>query len=142
MAEAIAWAMAEELDLEGVSFRSAGTSTIPGIPASQGALGAAHRHGLVLNGHLSAPLSQELIETADLILTMSLSHLIRVVELGGEGKSALLGAYAQEGDGTATEPSVPDPFGGDDQLYETTFLTLETYMRGVLQRLASQEREE
>ena len=139
MAEAIARAMAQELDLEGVSFRSAGTSTIPGLPASQGALGVARRHGLALDAHLSAPLSQELIEGADLILTMSLSHLIRVVELGGEGKSALLGAYAQEEDGTATEPSVPDPFGGDDQVYEATFLTLEAYVRGVLQRLASQE---
>ena len=42
-------------------------------------------------------------------------------------------------DGSATEPSVPDPFGGDDQVYETAFLTLEAYVRGVLQRLASQE---
>jgi protein-tyrosine-phosphatase len=139
MAEAIARYMAKELDLEGISFRSAGTSTIHGLPASQGALDAAHRHGLALDGHLSSPLSQELIETADLILTMSLSHLIRVVEMGGEGKSALLGAYAQEGDGRATEPSVPDPFGGDDQVYETAFLTLEAYVRGVLQRLPSQE---
>jgi protein-tyrosine-phosphatase len=139
MAEVIAREVAREIGLDRLSFRSAGTSTIPGLPASEGALGAAQRHGLSLDDHLSAPLSQRLIEGAELILTMGLPHLIRVVELGGEGKSALLGAYAQENDGRAVEPSVPDPFGGDDEVYEATYLTLEAYVRAALERLASRK---
>jgi len=137
MAEAIARAMAKELDLVGVSFRSAGTSTVPGLPASEGALHAARRHGVALDEHLSAPLSQEMIKTSDLILTMSLSHLIQVAEWGGEGKSALLAAYAQGEDGRATEPSVPDPFGRDDEVYEGTFLTLKAYLRAALKRISA-----
>ena len=137
MAEAIARAAAQEAGLEEVSFRSSGTSAVPGLPASQGALGAAQRHGLALNAHLSSPLSQELIDWADLILTMGPSHLIRVMELGGEGKGVLLGAYAQGKDATAMEPAVPDPYGGDDEMYEATFATVEAYVKAVLKRLAA-----
>lgn len=137
MAEAIARAAAQKIGLEEVSFRSAGTSAVPGLPASQGAMGAAQRHGLALNAHLSSPLSEELIDWADLILTMGPSHLIRVMEFGGEGKGVLLGAYAQGKDATATEPAVPDPYGGDDEMYEATFVTVEAYVKAVLKRLVA-----
>ena len=92
---------------------------------------------MALNTHLSSPLSQELIDWADLILTMAPSHLIRVKDFGGEGKGALLGAYAQGNDETAMEPAVPDPYGGDDEMYEATFVTVERYVKAVLKRLAA-----
>jgi hypothetical protein len=68
-------------------------------------------------------------------------HLARVHELGGQGKGALLGAYAV-GDPSALEPAVPDPFGGDDTMYEETFLTLEGMVRAVLERLLKEGEEE
>lgn len=136
MAEVIAREYAESLGLEGTTFRSAGTSTLPGLPASEGASGAARRHGLSLEGHSSTPLSMDLVQAAELILTMSPSHLIRVVEMGGEGKAELLGVYANPEVGAGVDPSVPDPFGGDDEIYEATFRTLENYVKGALERLA------
>ena len=135
MAEVIARRAAVEKGMGGTEFRSAGTSTVTGLPASEGALRTARRHGLTLQGHTSTPLSKETIDWADLILTMGPSHLIRVFELGGDGKSALLGAYAQGSD-NAVEPAVPDPFGGEEGTYEATFLTLETMVTAALDRLA------
>lgn len=137
LAEAIARRMAKERGSLPLEFRSAGTSTVSGLPASEGASRAAERHALALDGHSSAPLSAELLRWADLILTMGPSHLMRVVELGGAGKSALLGAFAAGVD-EATEPMVPDPYGGDDETYESTYLTLERMVTRVLDRLGEE----
>jgi protein-tyrosine phosphatase len=139
MAEVIARREAEGLGLGGMTFRSAGTSTIPGLPASEGALGAARRHGLTLEGHRSTPLSHGIIQEADLVLTMGPAHSIRVADLGAEGKVELLGAFALPPEGDPGDPAVPDPFGGDDDRYEATFLTLERHVRRVLEWLAQEE---
>jgi len=69
---------------------------------------------------------------------MGPAHLIRVVELGGDGKSALLGAFAQ-GKDEAMEPVVPDPYGGDDDVYETTFQTVEAMVRDAVARLSKED---
>lgn len=136
MAQVIARAAARDLKLGGAEFRSAGTSAIPGNPASQGALQAAERHGLNLEFHRAASLSGDLIEWADLILTMGPAHLIKAVELGGEGKSHLLGEFAGGSERGATDLSVPDPYGGGDEIYEATFRTLQDYVTRALGRLA------
>jgi len=138
MAEAIARRLTAKTRIGALEFRSAGTSTIPGLPASGGAIRAAQRHDLTLQEHVSIPLSRELIDWADLILTMGPSHLLRVLELGGEEKSALLGAYSQ-GTGDGMEPAVPDPYGGNDEVYEATFLTLEAMVTAALDRLSGEE---
>jgi hypothetical protein len=61
--------------------------------------------------------------------------------MGGGGKAFLLGAFAGPGDPlAATRESgealaVPDPFGGDDEIYEETFRTLETFVESTLNKL-------
>ncbi len=134
MAEAIAASLAPGAGLPEAEFRSAGTSATPGLPASAGALGAAGRHGLELKDHRSSPLSRPLIEWADLILTMGPSHRLRVLELGGGGKTTLLGEFAEGGGEGGL--AVPDPYGGADEVYEATFLTLEEYVGAALNRIA------
>jgi len=123
-----------------IEARSAGTHTRNGLPASEGARLAARRHGYSLENHESSELTEELVEWADWVLAMTPSHLNRVHLLGGQAKSGLLGSYGTETDrGGAetggTSPSVPDPFGGDDQMYESTFLVLEAYIQAAVKRL-------
>jgi hypothetical protein len=68
---------------------------------------------------------------------MSPAHLLRLAELGAAGKAALLDAFAH-GEGGAQEEAgagVPDPFGGDDQDYEDTYLILEELIPKALRRL-------
>ena len=140
MAQVIAQVLAEDSDLGQVEVRSAGTHARDGSPASEEAVRAARRHGHSLEDHRSAQLSRRWIDWADLIFTMGPSHLERVRALGGGEKAFLLGAFArgeegEEGGVTARDRSVPDPFGGDEQVYEETFLTLEEYLTALLDRL-------
>lgn len=139
MAEVLARKLASDSGLERVEFSSAGTSTVLGLPASEGAQKTARSHGLSLDDHRSTPLSPELVERADRIFAMGPTHLHRVREMGGEGKSALLGAFARPEQGPENHLAVPDPFGETEEVYEETFQTLEIYVGLALGRLAEEE---
>ncbi len=135
LAEAIARDLLRERGWSHVSAVSAGAFTSPGLPASEGALRVAERHGLDVSRHRSRPLDLRLIQEADLVLVMAPSHLMAVIEMGGGGRASLLPAFAS---GQAGEPGadrVPDPIGGGDEEYEETFRTLGRLVDGALRRL-------
>lgn len=120
-----------------VEVRSAGVGAAPGARASAEAVRVAERHGLDLSDHRSTPLEGELMDWADLILTMSPSHLAAVTWAGGGEKSAVITAFAAggEGDPEAVARGVVDPFGGDESVYQDTFRELEGLLERVLDRL-------
>ena len=140
MAEVIGEELAESMAPGRIEIRSAGTHTRNGLPASEGALRAADRNGVSLAQHTSAELTSEMVEWADLVFAMGPGHLARVEQLGGAKKGFLLGEYAEQGSGEVGGPrgqdfAVPDPFGGDDEVYERTFQTLRHYVRSAMKRL-------
>ncbi|MSR35193.1 MAG: low molecular weight protein arginine phosphatase [Gemmatimonadetes bacterium] len=119
-----------------VEVRSAGISALSGTPASSGSLDVADRHGLDLGAHRSYEIDHALIDWANLILVMSPSHLVRLAQLGGAGKAAMLDAFAHGDEGgDDVGAGVPDPFGGDDEAYEETYRTLEELVAKALRRL-------
>ncbi|TMG80394.1 MAG: low molecular weight phosphotyrosine protein phosphatase, partial [Betaproteobacteria bacterium] len=73
-----------------VTVSSAGTGAWDGAPASEGAYLVGLERGLDLSGHRARLLTRELVERADLILTMARHHRARVDELGGEGRVFVL----------------------------------------------------
>jgi 2-C-methyl-D-erythritol 4-phosphate cytidylyltransferase len=123
----------------GIQVSSAGIAAAVGAGASAGAVRAAAAHGLDLSAHRSRQLTAELVAEADLILTMSASHLAAVAHLGGADRAALLPDFA-EGARLGGEPrpaaGVPDPFGGDDATYRATFEALQGLIAASLDRLA------
>lgn len=118
-----------------MEVRSAGIAAFPGAPASGGALRAASKHGLDLSEHASALLTEAAAREADLILTMSPTHLMRVIELGGGDRAALLTSYAGGPPDDPRADSIPDPIGGSDDEYEETFLLLRDLIERVMARL-------
>ncbi len=118
---------------------SAGVAAGSDEPASEGALRAAARHGLDLAGHRSTPLSESIVRSADLILTMSPGHLHHVRVLGAGDRAALITAFAAGAEDTDPEGGgaggVPDPFGGDDEAYEAAYRALARLVSRVLDRL-------
>jgi len=132
MAEAIARHKVRERGWSHVAVRSAGIAAAHGAPASRHAVAVAAEHGIDLGGHLSQPLTPELVEWADLILVMGASHLDAVADLGAGEKAALVCDF---GEGESTGASVPDPFGGDAEEYRRTFRELDRVLDGVLARL-------
>lgn len=134
MAEVIARREAIERGLGDIEVASAGVSAWDGAPASDGALLVALERHLDLGSHRSQPLTRELVEQSDLVLTMGEAHLERVLALGGAGKTHLLSAY---GVPDAEPRSIADPYGGDLEGYRVTFAELQREIRRVFDRLSA-----
>ncbi len=118
----------------GVTVASAGVAAVNGAPASEGAYLVALEAGLDLSAHRARRLQPDLVRDANLILTMSPSHLRRIAELGGSGKARLLGEYATGGAG---DEEIHDPFGGDVHAYRETLRCFTRLMAGVRDRLST-----
>src|SRR5207245_801550 len=116
-------------------FATAGTGAGDGAPASEGAYLVGLERGLDLSGHRARLLTRELVEQADLILTMARHHRARVDELGGEGRVFVLGEYAgRQGD----EAEVSDPFGGYLDVYRDTCTELEGLIQAAVERIVKE----
>ncbi|HEX4629020.1 MAG TPA: hypothetical protein VH137_09545, partial [Gemmatimonadales bacterium] len=106
-----------------------------GAPVSEGAYLVGLERGLDLSSHRARLLTRELVEGADLILTMARHHRARVDELGGEGHVFVLGEYAgREGD----DAEVSDPFGGDLDVYRDTCAELEALLQAAVERIGKE----
>ena len=79
-----------------VDVRSAGTGAWDGASVSEGAYLVALENELDLSLHHAALLTRQLVEESDLVLTMARHHRARTEELGGDGKSFVLGGYEAE----------------------------------------------
>jgi len=135
LAEALLVRALEQRGINGMVVTSAGTGAWDGAPASEGAYLVGLERGLDLSGHRARLLTRELVDEADVILTMARHHRARVDELGGEGRVFVLGEYAgRDGD----EAEVSDPFGGDLDVYRDTCVELEALVAAVAERLATE----
>ncbi len=117
-----------------VAVASAGIAAAPGEGASSEAVAVAERQGLDVQAHRSRRLTAELLEWADLVLTMGSSHAAAAADLGDPDKVALLGEFAAASADAGR--SVPDPFGAGEPAYEQTLQTLERMVPAALDRLA------
>jgi protein-tyrosine-phosphatase len=131
LAEAIARQRIRSRGWSHVAVRSAGIAASHGGRATENAILVAREHGLDLEAHVSQPITSELVEWADLVLTMGRSQLMAVAALGGEEKVALITDFDEEGGGRPVE----DPFGGDEAVYRRTYAQLERAIDSVLARL-------
>jgi protein-tyrosine-phosphatase len=132
MAEALLVRALKEAGLSGIEVESAGIGASDGAPASEGAYLVLLEQGVDLSGHRARLLTKSLVDEADLILTMSRTHLGRVRELGGGARAHLLGEYAgKEGEGA----EVRDPYGSELDGYRETYRELLGMMPAVVARL-------
>ena len=134
LAEALLRRAASDKGLD-IDVLSAGTGAWENAPASEGAYLVALEKGLDLSGHRARLLTREVVQEADLVLTMARHHRARVDELGGGGKVAVLGEFAGR---DPAEAEVSDPFGGDLEVYRDTYTELEGLVAAVAERLAAE----
>jgi protein-tyrosine phosphatase len=101
-----------ELSAAGLDVISAGLYASAGVGATEPAIEAMRAEGLDLSGHRSQPLTAELIDRADIILTMTEAHRLGVVGLApwAEAKTHRLDPSSE----------VADPIGADTQTYQRT----------------------
>lgn len=126
--------LATEESLRDVQVASAGTSAWDGSPASEGSYLVGLERDLDLSTHRARMLTAEMVQRADLILTMSDAHAHRVADMGGAMKVHTWTGYA----GMAGAPAeIPDPFGGDVSHYRAMADMLEAVVDGIVARLRS-----
>jgi protein-tyrosine-phosphatase len=126
----------ERRGAQGVSVSSAGTGAWDGASASEGAYLVALENDLDLSQHRARLISRDIVEQAGVILTMARHHRTRVEELGGEGKTYLLGEYAGR---NGPDAEVNDPFGSSLQVYRETFGEISELIQEVMDRLIDGE---
>lgn len=117
---------------EGVEVQSAGVHAAHGAPMSTYAQQALADKGLPVD-HASQPVTEELLEWADLVLTMTSSHkeaiLYRFPHI--EDKLFTYAEYA-----SPDNPfEIADPFGGTLQDYQFTLYQLEELQKQMRLRL-------
>jgi protein-tyrosine-phosphatase len=135
LAAALMQREAEARGLADLTVSSAGTGAWDGAPASEGAYLIALEHGLDLSAHRARLVSRDLLQEADLVLTMARHHRARVQELEPEARVHVLGEFAGR---TGPEAEVSDPFGGDLELYRATYAELEELVRVAAGRLTKE----
>jgi len=135
LAEALFLKELKARGITNVEAVSAGTGAWDGAPASEGAYLIGLEHGLDLSSHRARLLTRDMVQQAELVLTMARHHRARVHELGGEGRTHVLGEYAGR---TGPEAEVSDPFGGDLELYRATYTELEELVRAAVERMVSE----
>lgn len=112
MAAAMMNDIAVKNDLD-ILIDSAGVFAEIGGRATDEAVRAMAKREIDLTSHRTKPLTDELIDMADLILVMTAAHK-QLIDGIARGKAKTLLEYAgYDGD-------IPDPFGGDDEEYEET----------------------
>ena len=120
----------EELPARGFMVVSAGLAAYPGCRATPEAVEAARELGADLSRHRSRPLTAGLAGQADYIIAMTRTHLMALeASLGLANEPRLLGGDADD---------VPDPIGGDQEVYRECarriLSHLETLLPEVLRR--------
>lgn len=134
LAEAAARKLAAERGLEDITFASAGTGAFDGSGASDGAILVGIERGLDLSSHRSRQLTREVVRESDLILGLSEHHVAMAEELGGEGRTFLLDAFAS--DGSSAHP-VADPFGQKIEAYREAADDIDRQVALALERIAA-----
>lgn len=115
-----------------VLIDSAGVFAGIGERATDEAVKAMAKRGIDLSGHRTKPLTDELIDMADVILVMTGAHK-QLIESMAKGKVFTLLEYAGD------EGDIPDPFGGDDEEYEETAQAIYDALVDIAEKLPVEE---
>ena len=113
----LAHALAADEQFSHIKVLSAGTAAYPGDSASTNSRIAMRKVGLDLTDHRSRPLTSQLLDISDLVLTMTSGHK-DIIELQNPGLDVPIYRFREWMDAGSKE--VPDPFGGPLEIYLET----------------------
>lgn len=122
MAEVLAFKIARRLNMaEKLEVASAGLAAFPGTPASAGASAVLSGEGADVGGHRARRLSAEMVNDADLILTMTAAQKQRLLRLFPQAapKIFVLKKFAEQSQDADDTPQfdIADPYGQPEDVY-------------------------
>lgn len=120
-----------------INVKSAGIFVHPEDTANEKTLEVLREKEIDLD-HLAQQVTEELLEWADIVLTMTRAHSTMLNEHypSFTEKVFTLKQYVQE-DRMHNQVDIIDPFGGDVTVYRRTLQELETYIDQLIKKLAS-----
>ncbi|XQY91696.1 low molecular weight protein arginine phosphatase [Metabacillus sp. HB246100] len=121
-------------DIDSVDVRSAGVFAVDGSNASHHAIEALKEKGIECI-HQSSSLTNELVEWATVILTMTNNHKQAVIDLYPHvgRKTFTLSEYVGEENGEKRD--ISDPFGGTLAMYRQTLSDLQGLIQQLVKKL-------
>lgn len=116
-----------------IQVKSAGVYADIGSKASNNTQLVLEENGIECN-HTSSPLTEELVEWATLILTMTTSHKFSVIDRFPHSaqKVYTLKEFVSE---QAIMPDISDPFGGPIDFYRETYKELEPLIEALEKKI-------
>ena len=107
------------VDNDKIRVLSAGVGTAPGMHASDYTIKVLQREGVDATKHRSVAVSKNMIQEADLVITMERYHKNRILEIdpGAKGKVYVLRELGKAPD-EIVEPEILDPIGRPMEVYE------------------------
>lgn len=115
-----------------IRIESAGIYADNGMEASEGAKEALKDYGIDLSYHRSQPLTKDLVDQCDLILTMTKSQKSALLPIAGD-KVYTLSEYA------GFDTDVSDPYGGSTEVYKETAKQLYGLIEAVVEKLKNND---
>lgn len=115
MAEALFRHMASQSGKE-IDANSGGTAAFGGQGASQNAILALEEMGIDLKSHRSKGVTRQMVDEADLVLTMTRSHKAQLLAVKPDSKDKIFTLAEYCADDSSTD--ILDPFGGDLNIYK------------------------
>lgn len=124
----------EDRNKQSYVITSAGTHTLPGMPASAHAIQVMQEQGIDISTHKSAVLDGNISEKADLILALTNGHadFIRDHFPASTGKTFVLSEYARK---TGNPTDIADPAGGDLEDYRKTRDQIQEYLKLIVNKM-------
>lgn len=114
-------------DRDDVEIQSAGTGVFLRSSASQETMHVLARRGIDASMHVSQPVTNILLNQADLILVMTRTHRQQILERlpAVENRVYLLGEFNDDPAARQTGPDIPDPIGKPADAYEGCLLLIQ-----------------
>lgn len=132
MAEIMFKEMLKEVEDMDIKVISAGTWALPGQGASENAIKAMQEKNIDLSEHSSTPLTEKLVNEADLILTMTRNHKNQILSQVPMAKEKV---YTLKEYADYNFIDIIDPFGGNIQIYRQCAKEIEEALKKILVKI-------
>lgn len=143
MAEALARHLAAQKGwAEELQFKSAGTWAVPGASASPNAIKALAEMQVDLSGHRSQPVTEELLQEAHLILTMTRRHKEELASFCPEVQDKLYTLYEYAAEEENRDREIMDPIGQPLEVYKACAAELKDLIEKALEKFMQKTRGE
>ncbi|MED4164686.1 low molecular weight protein arginine phosphatase [Halalkalibacterium halodurans] len=122
-----------------VEVKSAGLFAFSGGKASEGTTAVLKERGISFE-HTSTPLTKELVQWADLVLTMTENHKQQVIALDDEANGEKVFTLKEFALGDSGSLDIIDPFGGSLEEYRQMAHEVEMCVEALLEKTREEQR--